>query len=58
MPVRSIPTLHLLNLRRTIWAIAGAEPRPGRNITRVLIAQRPRHITELGLGLPRDPFLK
>jgi hypothetical protein len=24
----------------------------------VLIAPQPRHITELGLGLPRDPFLK
>ncbi|MDT5350959.1 MAG: hypothetical protein QOH91_4246 [Mycobacterium sp.] len=58
MPVRSIATLHLLNLRRTIWAIAGAQPGPERNITGVLIAQRPRHITELGLGLPRDPFLK
>jgi len=58
MPVRSIPTLHLFNLRQTVWDIAGAEPGPQRNITRVLIAQQPRHITELGLGLPRDPFLK
>ena len=41
-----------------LWDIAGAEPGPQRNITRVLIAQQPRHITELGLGLPRDPFLK
>jgi hypothetical protein len=45
MPVRSIPTLHLLELRRTVWAIAGTEPGP-------------RHMTELGLGLLRDPFLK
>ena len=58
MPVRSIPTLHLFNLRQTVWDIAGAEPGPQRNITRVLIAQQPRHITALGLGLPRDPFLK
>jgi hypothetical protein len=58
MPVRSAATLHLCNLRRTIWTIAGAEPGPQRNITGVLIAQQPRHITELGLGLPRDPFLK
>jgi hypothetical protein len=58
MPVRSIPTLHLVELRRTIWAVVGAEPGPERNITTVLIAQRPRHITELGLGSPRDPFFK
>jgi hypothetical protein len=45
MPVRSIPTLHLLELRRTIWAVAGTEPAR-------------RHMTELSLGLPRDPFLK
>jgi hypothetical protein len=58
MPVRSIPTLHLLDLRRTICAIAGAEPGPVDIVAGVLIAQRPRPITELGLGLPRDPFLK
>jgi hypothetical protein len=58
MPVRSILPLLLLNLRRTIWDIAGAEPGAQRNITGVLIAPQPRHITELGLGLPRDPFLK
>ena len=58
MPVRSISTLHLFNLRRTMWDIAGAEPGPQRNITGVLIAQRPRHMTELCVGLPRDPFLK
>jgi hypothetical protein len=57
MPVRSIPTLHLRELRRTVWAIAGTEPGP-EDVTGVLIAQRPRHMTELGLGLPRDPVLK
>jgi hypothetical protein len=45
MPVPSIPTLHLLELRRTIRAVAGTEPAR-------------RHMTELGLGLPRDPFSK
>ncbi|MBB5168610.1 hypothetical protein [Mycobacterium sp. AZCC_0083] len=45
MPVHSISTLHLLELRRTILAVAGTEPAR-------------RYMTELGLGLPRDPFLK
>jgi hypothetical protein len=46
MPVRSIPTLRRLNLRRTMWAIADVEPGPERNMS------------ELGLGLPPDPLLK
>jgi hypothetical protein len=58
MPVRSIPTLRLLNLRRTIWAIAGAEPGSGRDVSRLLIAEQPQHITELGLGLLQDQLLK
>jgi hypothetical protein len=45
MPVHSIPTLHLLELRRTIRAVAGTEPAR-------------RHMTERGLGSPRDPFFK
>jgi hypothetical protein len=45
MPVPSIPTLHLLELRRTIRAVAG--PEPAR-----------RHMTERSLGSPRDPSLK
>jgi hypothetical protein len=45
MPVHSIPTLHLLELRRTIRAVAGTEPAR-------------RHMTGLGLGWSRDPFFK
>jgi hypothetical protein len=46
MPVRPTSTLRRLNLSRTMWAIADAEPGPERNTTK------------LGLGLPRDPLLK
>jgi hypothetical protein len=55
MPVRSPSTRRLFNLRR---AIAGAEPGPGANVTGMLIVERPQHITELCLGLPRHPSLK
>jgi hypothetical protein len=54
MPVRSVSTRHLFNLRR---ATAGAEPRP-EIVTGTLIVERPQHITELGLALPRGPSLK
>jgi len=56
MPVRSASTPYLLELRRTISAVA--EPGPDCIVTGVPMAQRSRHMTELRLGLPRDPFLK
>ena len=44
-------TLRLLNLRRAGRAIAGAEPGPEGNVTKLLIAEHSQHITELGMDL-------
>jgi 3-oxochol-4-en-24-oyl-CoA dehydrogenase len=44
-------TLRLLNLRRASRAIAGAEPGPEGNVTKLLVAEAGQRITELGLAL-------
>jgi 3-oxochol-4-en-24-oyl-CoA dehydrogenase len=44
-------TLRLLNLRRASRAIAGAEPGPEGNVTKLLVAEQSQHVTELGLEL-------
>ena len=44
-------TLRLLNLRRATRAIAGAEPGPEGNVTKLLVAESGQHFTELGLEL-------
>jgi 3-oxochol-4-en-24-oyl-CoA dehydrogenase len=44
-------TLRLLNLRRASRAIAGAEPGPEGNVTKLLVAESGQHLTELGLAL-------
>jgi 3-oxochol-4-en-24-oyl-CoA dehydrogenase len=44
-------TLRPLNLRRASRAIAGAEPGPEGNVTKLLIAEQSQHLTELGMDL-------
>ncbi len=44
-------TLRLLNLRRATRAIAGAEPGPEGNVTKLLVAESGQRFTELGLEL-------
>ncbi|MFV8048108.1 acyl-CoA dehydrogenase [Mycobacterium sp. 48b] len=44
-------TLRLLNLRRISRAIAGAEPGPEGNVTKLLVAEHSQHLTELGMDL-------
>ena len=44
-------TLRLLNLRRATRAIAGAEPGPEGNVTKLLVAEAGQRITELGIEL-------
>lgn len=44
-------TLRLLNLRRASRAIAGAEPGPEGNVTKLLVAEQSQHLTELGMDL-------
>jgi alkylation response protein AidB-like acyl-CoA dehydrogenase len=44
-------TLRLLNLRRASRAIAGAEPGPEGNVTKLLVAEAGQRITELGMAL-------
>ena len=44
-------TLRLLNLRRASRAIAGAEPGPEGNVTKLLLAEQSQHLTELGMEL-------
>jgi alkylation response protein AidB-like acyl-CoA dehydrogenase len=44
-------TLRLLNLRRVTRAIAGAEPGPEGNVTKLLVAEAGQRMTELGLQL-------
>ena len=44
-------TLRLLNLRRVTRAIAGAEPGPEGNVTKLLVAEHSQWLTELGVDL-------
>ncbi|OBC14536.1 acyl-CoA dehydrogenase [Mycobacterium sp. 852013-50091_SCH5140682] len=44
-------TLRLLNLRRVSRAIAGAEPGPEGNVTKLLVAEHSQRLTELGMDL-------
>ncbi|MGV9802076.1 acyl-CoA dehydrogenase, partial [Mycobacterium sp. NPDC003449] len=44
-------TLRLLNLRRVTRAIAGAEPGPEGNVTKLLVAEHSQRLTELGMDL-------
>ncbi|MFL6086961.1 MAG: acyl-CoA dehydrogenase [Mycobacterium sp.] len=44
-------TLRLLNLRRASRAIAGADPGPEGNVTKLLVAEAGQRITELGMEL-------
>lgn len=44
-------TLRLLNLRRITRAIAGSEPGPEGNVTKLLLAEAGQRMTELGLEL-------
>lgn len=44
-------TLPLLNLRRVSQAIAGAEPGPEGNVTKLLVAENSQRLTELGMAL-------
>ena len=44
-------TLRLLNLRRVTRAIAGAEPGPEGNVTKLLLAEQSQRLTELGMEL-------
>ncbi len=44
-------TLRLLNLRRVTRAIAGAEPGPEGNVTKLLLAEQSQRLTGLGMEL-------
>ena len=44
-------TLRLLNLRRVSRAIAGAEPGPEGNVTKLVLAEQSQRLTELGMDL-------
>jgi alkylation response protein AidB-like acyl-CoA dehydrogenase len=44
-------TLRLLNLRRVTRALAGAEPGPEGNVTKLLVAEQSQRLTELGMAL-------
>ena len=44
-------TLRLLNLRRATRAIAGAEPGPEGNVTKLLVAESGQRLTELAVDL-------
>lgn len=49
--IAEIHTLRLLNLRRATRAIAGAEPGPEGNVTKLLAAESGQRLTELALEL-------
>jgi alkylation response protein AidB-like acyl-CoA dehydrogenase len=49
--IAEMHTLRLLNLRRASRAIAGAEPGPEGNVTKLLAAESGQHLTELGIAL-------
>jgi alkylation response protein AidB-like acyl-CoA dehydrogenase len=44
-------TLRMLNLRRASRAIAGAEPGPEGNVTKLVLAEQQQRLTELGMEL-------
>ena len=44
-------TLRLLNLRRVSRAMAGAEPGPEGNVTKLLLAEQSQRLTELAMDL-------
>lgn len=44
-------TLPMLNLRRVSRAIAGSEPGPEGNVTKLLLAEQSQRLTELGMAL-------
>ena len=44
-------TLRLLNLRRVTRAIAGSEPGPEGNVTKLLVAEAGQRMTELAMEL-------
>ncbi|MCF6386626.1 acyl-CoA dehydrogenase [Mycobacterium sp. MBM] len=44
-------TLPMLNLRRVSRAIAGTEPGPEGNVTKLLVAEHSQRLTELGMAL-------
>jgi len=44
-------TLRLLNLRRVSRALAGAEPGPEGNVTKLVLAEQTQRVTELGMDL-------
>ena len=49
--IAEIHTLRLLNLRRATRAIAGAEPGPEGNVTKLLVAESGQRLTELAFEL-------
>ncbi|MGB7358685.1 MAG: acyl-CoA dehydrogenase [Mycobacterium sp.] len=49
--IAEIHALRLLNLRRASRAIAGAEPGPEGNVTKLLVAESGQRLTELGFAL-------
>jgi 3-oxochol-4-en-24-oyl-CoA dehydrogenase len=49
--IAAFHTLRLLNLRRASRAIAGAEPGPEGNVTKLVLAEMSQRITELGIAL-------
>lgn len=49
--IADIHTLRLLNLRRATRAIAGTEPGPEGNVTKLLVAESGQHLTELAFEL-------
>ncbi len=53
MVIAHFHTLRLLNLRRASRAIAGAEPGPEGNVTKLVLAEQQQRLTELGMDLAR-----
>jgi alkylation response protein AidB-like acyl-CoA dehydrogenase len=49
--IAEIHTLRLLNLRRVTRAIAGSEPGPEGNVTKLLVAESGQRMTELAMEL-------
>ncbi|AFM15028.1 acyl-CoA dehydrogenase [Mycolicibacterium chubuense NBB4] len=49
--IAEIHTLRLLNLRRATRALAGAEPGPEGNVTKLLVAESGQRLTELAFEL-------
>jgi 3-oxochol-4-en-24-oyl-CoA dehydrogenase len=49
--IADLHTLRLLNLRRACRAIAGAEPGPEGNVTKLVLAEQTQRLTELGMEL-------